>query len=168
MHHASPSADLVFQSYSPLSNGQIVKACQSHINVFHLGITWHNLVSSLHVLCICILSSPNRTLHQPHPSFTVLLLHLTNPALVQTWRLLILLIHHRNFNCILPRLCLMVGLEFPSWIATILPTFVDLIHQNFFSYTHFRLLLFVHYPLSLFLSCVLSVYTCFHSIQQQR
>ena len=85
-----------------------------------------------------------------------------NPALVQTWRLLILLIHHRNLNYILPRFCLMVGLEFPSWMAKILPTFVDLIHQNFFSYPHSRLLLFVHYLLSLFLSSVLYVYMCSH------
>ena len=124
MHHASPSADLVFQSYSPLSNPQIVKAHQSHINVFHPGIALHSLASSLHVLRIRILPSPNRTLHQHPPSFTFLLLHLTNPALVQTWRLLILLIHHRDLNYILPRLYLMVGLEFPSLMATISPTFV--------------------------------------------
>ena len=162
MHHASPSAALVLHSYSPLSNVHIVTARQSHNNVFHPSITWHSLASSLHVLCIRILPSPNRTLHQHHPSFTVLLLHLTNPALVQTWRLLILLIHHRNLNYILPRFCLMVGLEFPSWMAKILPTFVDLIHQNFFSYPHSRLLLFVHYLLSLFLSSVLYVYMCSH------
>ena len=168
MHHASSFAALVLHSNSLLSNVHIVTARQPHNNVFHPVITCHSLISSLHVLCIHILPSPNRTLHQHHPSFTVLLLPLPNQALVQTWQLSILLIHHRNLNCILPRLCLMVGLECPSWMAIILPTFVDLSHQNFSSYTHSHLLLSVHYPLSLVLSSVLSVYTCFHFMQQQR